>query len=750
MNRLVYVAICVLPFAVATPIHFDPYLSVLCLDNVSLFFRFVCVCACVCVSVCACVCSCVLVFLSASSSAHLRCFPVTHLCPPTANTHTPNQLYKTALRTISITGDYAHANSDAVAALEAAAANGTAYVGSFSNGTTALARDCGTVSPATWLCRSQLTLPGRDDVAVDVQECLPQACSTVSDRSLLYDQADVSMSAVTRLPLVRRHLVCPHGGLLTAHTTTMLALCTTAVTLAFLVVLMAFFTKWPASAGDQPHAGDRMEARTARAARPRAPWWKAWDPVANLKSLVTSGPLAPLDGLRSLAVLWVVSFHTLIELNNNSFYTHTWGFVSSGDMGVDVFFALSGFLMAFVLLGRNPGVDPVSGRPWSGYFNAVKATRPVRFLFRRWVRLTPAYVVALIASAASGFPGIAPTCRRIWWHNLLFVNNMVHPGLLGCIAQSWSIAVEAQFYVISPFIVVCVWMWPWVTVVTVSLCSTALRAYLLLYLAGTSENFTHNLADGFSSVYTPLYTRVAPYVCGMLACVLLKKEQQRLKQLRSRPPQQLHRVTAADGAHHHQHHRPAAVLAEPLLAHTHSHDEEEGAPTTSPPPAYPRWALEVLAFVAIGVWVALSYLGVMGNANTALQWGIHYSWAMYVVMVFGRGVFGVAVCTAMWLMLRPSPDGTKSLLASGLSYFLSLRLHVPIARLSYSTYLLQFLVFAQPWFGPGPQAYTPDTDYTTSDYFTAVLQILCTLVTVNFLAFCTYMVVEKPFMNLRQ
>jgi peptidoglycan/LPS O-acetylase OafA/YrhL len=63
----------------------------------------------------------------------------------------------------------------------------------------------------------------------------------------------------------------------------------------------------------------------------------------------------PLDGLRAIAILWVLSFHApffiIGEKNLKCIRKFSFLFspVGSGDMGVDVFFSLSGFLIGLIL-----------------------------------------------------------------------------------------------------------------------------------------------------------------------------------------------------------------------------------------------------------------------------------------------------------------------------------------------------------------------------------------------------------------
>src|SRR5205814_5463177 len=97
------------------------------------------------------------------------------------------------------------------------------------------------------------------------------------------------------------------------------------------------------------------------------------------------GRSAPLDGVRALAVVAVMTFHA------------HYGWAAGGYLGVDVFFVLSGYLITGVLLSTH--------RSWWGYR---------RFLVRRAVRLVPALVVAMagacLVAVATHVPSPAGRC----------------------------------------------------------------------------------------------------------------------------------------------------------------------------------------------------------------------------------------------------------------------------------------------------------------------------------------------------
>ena len=67
------------------------------------------------------------------------------------------------------------------------------------------------------------------------------------------------------------------------------------------------------------------------------------------------------------------------------------------------------------------------------------------------MRLVPAYVlcIVLVSWLSPNDPlSSLEGCKKYWWHNALFINNVYNFGAwaseAGCLGQSWSVAVEFQ------------------------------------------------------------------------------------------------------------------------------------------------------------------------------------------------------------------------------------------------------------------------------------------------------------------
>jgi peptidoglycan/LPS O-acetylase OafA/YrhL len=147
-----------------------------------------------------------------------------------------------------------------------------------------------------------------------------------------------------------------------------------------------------------------------------------------------------LDGLRALAVVAVLLYHGGV----------TWA--PGGFLGVEMFFVLSGFLITSLLVSE-----------W-----AESATIVLRsFWERRARRLLPAlFVVVLaigvyyaLAGATKAIPGlkndgIATLLYFSNWHQIAAgTNYFAASGPLSPLEHTWSLAIEEQFYVVWPLVV---------------------------------------------------------------------------------------------------------------------------------------------------------------------------------------------------------------------------------------------------------------------------------------------------------
>jgi peptidoglycan/LPS O-acetylase OafA/YrhL len=154
-----------------------------------------------------------------------------------------------------------------------------------------------------------------------------------------------------------------------------------------------------------------------------------------------------LDGLRFYAFLGVFICHTLPF--DGAFYRRfhlpipwLWGAIAkSGAAGVDLFFALSAFLITSILVREREETGGISLR---------------RFYLRRILRIWPLYFLLIAVGVV-----LAHTMAKQslpWYYvagYLLFVGNWVH-AVFGrpesICSPLWTVSIEEQFYLIWPLL----------------------------------------------------------------------------------------------------------------------------------------------------------------------------------------------------------------------------------------------------------------------------------------------------------
>jgi peptidoglycan/LPS O-acetylase OafA/YrhL len=182
----------------------------------------------------------------------------------------------------------------------------------------------------------------------------------------------------------------------------------------------------------------RGYADPARPATPEAPTRRAGSPGERGLTY-----LPGLDGIRAIAVLAVLLYHADVP------------WMPGGFLGVDMFFVLSGFLITSIVLVELERSGRLSFK---------------RFYLHRARRLLPALLLALALAAA--FAAIlatdaAATVRRDIVAALTYSTNWVYivadqsyfeaTGRPPLLQHLWSLAVEEQFYLIWPALVVLAW-----------------------------------------------------------------------------------------------------------------------------------------------------------------------------------------------------------------------------------------------------------------------------------------------------
>lgn len=147
--------------------------------------------------------------------------------------------------------------------------------------------------------------------------------------------------------------------------------------------------------------------------------------------------IASLDGLRGLAVLWVLMDHFSFPMTERFPLLKT--YLQSGWVGVDLFFVLSGYLITRGLVRESP---------------RSRLERLKLFWMRRVLRIFPLYyfmlVVGTLACLAIGAYSDIPR-----WPSWVFFQNyslIYDEKMLRWTAHTWSLAIEEQFYFVWPLV----------------------------------------------------------------------------------------------------------------------------------------------------------------------------------------------------------------------------------------------------------------------------------------------------------
>ncbi len=144
----------------------------------------------------------------------------------------------------------------------------------------------------------------------------------------------------------------------------------------------------------------------------------------------------PLDGVRAIAAYLIVLHHITFAAGittNNSY--QAWGrFTGRFDIGVPIFFILSGFLLF---------------RPYARAI-LTQQTLPSAYAFwrKRLTRILPAYWLALVVMLAIGAVEVNGT--EGFFFSALLINIYSPTHLISGITQSWSLATELSFYLLLP------------------------------------------------------------------------------------------------------------------------------------------------------------------------------------------------------------------------------------------------------------------------------------------------------------
>jgi peptidoglycan/LPS O-acetylase OafA/YrhL len=210
--------------------------------------------------------------------------------------------------------------------------------------------------------------------------------------------------------------------------------------------------------------------------------------------------LPGLDLLRALAITWVLLFHgRVLRLGTTIEPVSRFGW-----MGVDLFFALSGYLI---------------GTQWLSSLGRPRAFRD--FYRRRFFRIVPAYSV--LVAVYFGLPSLRETAGIMpLWQFLSFTENLfIDFTVPRAFSHVWSLCVEEHFYLVFPLLSFVLLKarprWAVPVLVALVIGGVALRVHLWRTHVAPAEN---SGTAYFEHIYYPTWTRLDGLLAGLGAAAL--------------------------------------------------------------------------------------------------------------------------------------------------------------------------------------------------------------------------------------
>jgi peptidoglycan/LPS O-acetylase OafA/YrhL len=227
------------------------------------------------------------------------------------------------------------------------------------------------------------------------------------------------------------------------------------------------------------------------------------------------GEVLPLTGLRIVAALWVVLFHL-----RGNFWTDFPGvarylnpILEHGDLGVDLFFALSGFVLTLNYADRMG--------------NCLSGRSTVKFLWARLARVWPAYFVTLNVAALWQGALLATGSHNPVVPDEFSVGSYLRQALLVVLwtesdfdrltwnGPAWSVSAEALVYVLFP-----------VLVLLLPRLGRVLRVRQLLLLGTVAVFPAVFFVVVTGSLYYPslwILRLLGAFISGCLACLVVRR-----------------------------------------------------------------------------------------------------------------------------------------------------------------------------------------------------------------------------------
>ncbi|XP_037300557.1 nose resistant to fluoxetine protein 6 [Manduca sexta] len=249
-----------------------------------------------------------------------------------------------------------------------------------------------------------------------------------------------------------------------------------------------------------------------------------------------------VHGLRTLSMVWVIFGHTCIVVFKYADNTalraileksFLFQLILSAVYSVDTFFCLGGMLVTFLYFRTNAkGKLDVLTKGRRKVTSSV--LQFLGLMGYRFARLTAPYlfVLGVVEVTMKWFAYNAvfeppamdhETCPHYWWRNLLYINTLF-PVEQMCMLWSWYLSDDTQFYAVSAILLILSTSHFKLSVSLTgvfffsSLITTGYVSWSSDHIPNSEDPFTQ-----FDKIYDKPWTRLGPYLVGMLTGWILFK-----------------------------------------------------------------------------------------------------------------------------------------------------------------------------------------------------------------------------------
>lgn len=209
-----------------------------------------------------------------------------------------------------------------------------------------------------------------------------------------------------------------------------------------------------------------------------------------------------LDLLRTLAIFLVLLRHGTRTGASGFSEGFLGNLFVNGWVGVDLFFVLSGYLIASGLIRRSGANSRLFSKD---YFRD------------RILRIVPAYYAVLVLCAVGFFPGSHPASAYSFFAHLLFLQDYTGSDIN---VVFWSLGVEEKFYLLAPVIVLMLWRQTRMTAFVACCAALLIISPLCRGIAFELSQQPMSYATFFDEMRSPFHMSLEGFVIGILVAIL--------------------------------------------------------------------------------------------------------------------------------------------------------------------------------------------------------------------------------------